>query len=273
MAQEPTEKDLLVEFERAHIPEPFRTHYLTKRHNFLATIQQFPYIWNCFIHLDEIVHREFESMQRLHDPNLMFPMILFMNAHHKMRVAVELGCSTCLPEAHSLVRDAIESAAHAHRLASNPQLLKAWIEKNDGKDGKKAFNREFEQHKATRLFDGLPDLYRLWGEFSEFGAHTNINSIQARFATAQTATDLQFQLNYLGGDPNVLVPALFEMVLVFNEIEKTIFKIAQTRLQLHSELVGMRARFDKEREATRRHVIKTFNLQPPSNASAPANSP
>jgi hypothetical protein len=46
------------------------------------------------MHLDEIVLREFEVMQRLRDPNLMLPMILFMNAHQKMRVALELGCST-----------------------------------------------------------------------------------------------------------------------------------------------------------------------------------
>jgi len=54
------------------------------------------------MHLDEIVLREFEVMQRLRDPNLMLPMILFMNAHQKMRVALELRYSTCLSEAHSL---------------------------------------------------------------------------------------------------------------------------------------------------------------------------
>jgi hypothetical protein len=264
MAREPTENDLLVEFERQQIPEPFRAHYLTKRHNFLATIQQFPYIWNCFMRLDAILQREFEVMQRLRDPHLMLPMILFMNAHQKMRVASELGCSTCLTEAHSVLRDAIESTAHAHRLALNPPLQEVWIGKNDSEDAKKTFNEEFQAYKATRLFDALPDLYKLWGEFSEFGSHTNINSIQARFASVRTTEDLQFHLNYLGAEPKVLVPALFEMVLVFSELEKVLFKVAQKRLHLDNELVDMRTRFDKEKEATRQLVIKTFNLQPPS---------
>jgi hypothetical protein len=78
------------------------------------------------------------------------------------------------------LRDAIESAAHGHRLASDPQLLKVWIEKNDSEAGKKVFKQEFEYNKAMQLFDGLPGLHKLWGQFSEFGSHTNINSITNR---------------------------------------------------------------------------------------------
>jgi hypothetical protein len=231
--QEPTENDLLVEFERQHIPEHYKSYYLPKRHNLFATIRQFPYIWNCFMHLDKIVLREFEVMQRLRDPNLMLPMMLLMNAHSKIRVAFELSCCTCLPEAHSIMRDAIESAAHGHRLASDPVLLKTWIEKNDSDAARKIFSREFEHEKSTRLFDGLPELHRLWKQFSEFGSHTNINSIVSRFLIRQTATDLQYQLNYVGvGDPKILVLALFEMILVFGEIERMLFKLVETRWRL-----------------------------------------
>jgi hypothetical protein len=58
--------------------------------------------------------------------------------------------------------------------------------------------------------------------------------------------------------------ALFEMVLVFTEIEQVLFKLAKGRLQLDNELSDMRARFEKEKEAVRHHIIKTFNVQPPS---------
>ena len=134
MPQEPNENDLLVESERKRIPAHYKPYYLAKRHNLFATIDQLPYVWGCFMHLDDIVLREFETMQRLRDPNRMLPMILLMNAHQKIRIAFELGCSACLSEAHSIMRDAIESAAHGHRLACDPQLLKAWIEKNDSND-------------------------------------------------------------------------------------------------------------------------------------------
>jgi hypothetical protein len=263
--RDPTENDLLVDFERQQIPEHYKSYYLPKRHNLRATIEQFPYIWNCFMRLDEIVQREFDGIQRLRNPNLMLPIVLLMNAHSKVRVAFELSCSTCVPEGHSILRDAIESAAHGNRLASDPQLVKAWIKKNDSEAAKKVFSQEFEDKKAIRLFDTLPELHRLWKQFSEFGSHININSILSKFVVSQTNTDLQFQLNYSGiVDAKQFALVLFEMVLVFAEIEKVIFKLTKDRLQFDHELVDMRDRFAKEKESVRQHIIKTFDVQRPS---------
>jgi hypothetical protein len=259
----PTEHGLLTEFERNTLAGRYKEYYVNKRHNFFSTIQRFPYLWNCFTQLDQIVEREFSSMQRVREPGIMFPTILYMNAHAKMRIAFELGCSTSLPEAHSILRDAIESAAHAHRLASDPKLLMPWMKKNDDEAAKKVFKQEFEHNKAKQLFKGLPELHKLWGQFSEFGSHTNMNSIVSRFVITQTETDLQFGLNYLGGDPAIFVPALFEMILAFSLIEKMLFKLAQTRLALDPQLVDMRTEFEKEKEATRVLVIKTFGLKRP----------
>src|SRR5258706_15730129 len=47
-----------------------------------------------------------------------------------------------------ILRDAIESVAHANRIAADPALLKAWVEKNDGKTALEAFKKEFEHDKA-----------------------------------------------------------------------------------------------------------------------------
>lgn len=262
---EPTENDLLVEFERQQIPEHYKPFYVPKRHNLFATIQQFPYIWNSFMNLDKIVLREFEAMQRLRDLGLVLPMVLLMNAHAKIRIAFELACSTAVPEAHSILRDSIESAAHGHRLASDPQLLKPWLEKNDSEAAKKVFSQEFEYEKASRLFDGLPELHKLWKQFSEFGSHVNINSILSRFEIRQTETDMEYRLNYTGvSEAKLFAMALLEIVLVFGEIEKVIFKLGEDRLQLDHELAAMRTRYDAEREAVRRHIIRTFHIQPPS---------
>jgi hypothetical protein len=115
------------------------------------------------------------------------------------------------------------------------------------------------------LFDGLPELHKLWKQFSEFGSHININSIISKFVVSQTDTDMQFQLNYSGvADAKVFAMVLFEMVLVFGEIEKVILKLAKDRLQFDHELLDMRSRFEKEKEDVRQHIIKTFHVQPPS---------
>ena len=75
---------------------------------------------------------------------------------------------------------------------------------------------------------------------------------------------MEYGLHYLGGDPKILVPALFEMILVFNAIEGVLFNLARTRLEFDTELVDMRAKFDKEKEAARALIIKTFKISPPS---------
>jgi hypothetical protein len=262
---DPTENDLLVEFERQRIPEHYKPFYAAKRHNLFATIEQFPYLWNCFMHLDKIVLRELETMQRMRDLSLVMPMMLLINAHAKIRIAFELACSAAVPEAHSILRDSIESAAHGHRLASDPQLLKLWLEKNDSESAKKVFSQEFEHEKATRLFDALPELHKLWKQFSEFGSHVNINSILSRFEIKRADTDMEFRLNYTGViDAKVFALVLFEIVLVFGEIEKVIFKLGKDRLQLDHELTAMRARYEAEKETVRQHIIKTFHVQPPS---------
>jgi hypothetical protein len=261
---EPTEKDVLTEFEQQQIPEHYKGYYKNKRHNFFSTIQQFPYIWSCFTHLDKIVQREFEDMQRLTNPNMQFPMVLLMNGHAKVRIAIELACSTSFPEAQSIMRDAIESIAHAHRLASDPSLLKPWLEKQDGEAAREVFKNEFELYKAQRLFKELPELHDFWKRYSEWGSHTNLESIVSRFMHQTTDTDLVLRLNYLGGEPRTLVPALFELVIVFSLIEKTIFKLNKDRLHLDSELVTMREQFEVEKEATRQHVIREFKIPPPA---------
>ena len=41
----------------------------------------------------------------------MFPVVLYMNAHAKMRISMELAFSNCVPEARSILRDAVETVA------------------------------------------------------------------------------------------------------------------------------------------------------------------
>jgi len=264
-APEFSEKDLLAGFEQVHISSHYKSYYMTKRHNFFATIQQFSYLWNSYMLMDRILCREFEIMMELRAPQLMLPMVLFMNAHAKMRVAFELGSAGCLSEAHSILRDAIESVAHANRIASDPSLLKPWIEKNDGMTALESFKKEFEHDKTKRLFDGLPELHQLWKQFSEFGSHTNLNSIVSRFVIEQTPTHLQYRLNYCGAEPGMAVMVLFEMILSFDQMESCIFKVCQDRLKLDLELPGMRSQFALEKEKVRAHITKTYNVQRPAS--------
>ena len=116
----PTESDLLTQFER-QFPTPYKDYYLTKRNNLFASIQNLPKLWECFMSLDKIFCREFEDMARATNVYKGFALLLFMNAHAKMRIAMELGLSSCLMEAHSGVPTLDE--ANKYGTESNTEIV------------------------------------------------------------------------------------------------------------------------------------------------------
>ena len=71
----------------------------------------------------------------------LFPVMLYINAHAKIRVSIELALSGCLAEARSILRDGIEFVAHAHTMLNRPELQEVWLSKNDEQ---KAFSTAFE---------------------------------------------------------------------------------------------------------------------------------
>jgi len=255
------EKDLLTSLER-QFSAHYKEYYLAKRNNLFASIQAFPRLWECFMLLDKIYCREFDDMSRATNLYKSFALLLFINAHAKMRIAMELGMSACLMEAHSIVRDSIESVAHGHRV-QDPALLKVWLERNNGAAEKKAYQKEFWDDKTKGLFKGLDQLHALWKQYSEIGSHTNITSLSERFQQEETATDVHWRLHYTGSNPDVLAGSLFSMLAVFGVMEEIVYKVYEDRLRLDDELCKMRQDFSQRRERLRNHMIKALKLSPP----------
>jgi Family of unknown function (DUF5677) len=153
------ETDLLVPFEIANIPREYREYYSIKRNNFFWSIQSFPEMWSYYLALDDIWLREINDLEAANGPERAFPLMLFVNAHAKIRICIELALSGCFQEARSILRDAIECTAHAHHMLKDPALLRMWLGKYEG-DNKKAFKKSFEEYKAEGLFKGLDELYQ-----------------------------------------------------------------------------------------------------------------
>jgi hypothetical protein len=264
----PTEADLLTQFER-QFPTPYKDYYLTKRNNLFASIQNFSKLWECFMVLDKIFCREFEDMDRATDLYKGFALLLFMNAHAKMRIAMELGLSSCLMEAHSIVRDSIESCAHGYRI-QDPMLLEIWLKRDDGPPAQKAYKKEFWDNKAQGLFKGLDQLYGLWKQYSEIGSHTNVVSVSERFTQHKTETDVQWMLNYTGTKPDVLAASLAMMLMVFDLMENVIYKVYEDRLKLDDGLDKMRTGFHKEKEIIRQKTMATLKQAVSTGSAARA---
>jgi hypothetical protein len=258
------EADLLTKFEQEMLCDPYKGYYVAKRNNFFASIEGFKDLWDCFMLSNTIWMREFEDMRIVKDTGRMFPPILFMNGHLKMLIAMELGFSCCLTEAYSILRDAIESVVHGHRLFSDAALQTIWLKRIDGGTAGEDFNREFWHSKEDKLFDGLPELFDRWKRYSDIGAHTNINSIMSRFAVQEDSKDVTWQVRYTGVELRMLIPALFEMLLAFSEMEQVFYGDCEDRLKLDTALVDLRTKFQSDKEALRRKIIRTFNIQPPA---------
>jgi hypothetical protein len=257
--------DLLFPVERKSIPEHYRPYYLAKRINFFAGVQGSPDLWRYYQLLDAILFDEFQDMATSHDPNRMFPLALFFNAHAKIRISIELAFARCMEEARSILRDAIETAVYAHHMHDDPELQKIWLSKDDGPKAAKEFTEAFEKDKKKRSFKGLPELYDRWGHLCETGAHSTPQAIISRFKFEQTEKSVRYQLNYTGVEDREWEPETFTLLLTVSSIEKIVFSDYKARLQFDENLIRNRALGDALREKLRQHIIKKHNIVPPQS--------
>jgi hypothetical protein len=260
----PKESELLVKFETENIPPEYREYYATKRQNFFASIQNFPEMWRYYILLDKIWMREFGDLGTAPDPEKMFPLMLYFNAHAKMRIAMELAFSGCMAEARSILRDAIEFVAHAHTMVKDAELQKIWLSKNDGKAALEEFKDAFERHKRAGVFEGLDEFHRVWGELSETGSHATLNAMCDRFVCVTLDDHIEFRLNYTGLDLRMWALSLFSMLLTCFTMEQTLFNDYDDRLKLDDELRRMRDEFENFKERVRDKMKSQYDVQPPS---------
>lgn len=242
------------------MPAEYMEYYSFKRNNFFASIQKFRDQWNYYLKLDAIWMREFRALTPATDPNTIFPITVYMNAHLKIRVAIEMALAGSMPEARSIMRDAVEYAAHAHHMLKNPAKQEIWLNKLDDQ---KAWNAEFWNDKPMMLFDGLPDLYRVWKHLSNMGSHANIVSMCERFHTDEVNGQTQFNVAYVGLDEKTWAVGLFDLLLHDFMMEEMLFKDYQTRLQFDETLLKKRAAFEVYKEQLRSAIAARYNLKPP----------
>jgi len=211
--------------------------------------------------LDQAWLREFEALKPS-SPNRAFPILIYINANAKVRIALELAFTGCMSEARSILRDAVEFAAHAHHMLKNPDIQKVWLNKNSDED---AFKKEFWYSKETGLFAGLDELYDVWCQLSEIGSHANLNSICERVRMEEVDGRPEVYLSYTGLPEKPWATGIFTMLLVDFKMEETLFKDYEMRLQFDEKLLVMRAEFEIYKERLRADVISHYKIKPPDS--------
>lgn len=280
MSKEPQETDVLVPFEIGNFPTEYREYYGTKRHNLFAMIQKHREMWNYFHMIDQIIFREIDDLQISKDPNTHLPRAFFINAHAKIRIAIELAFQGCMQECRSILRDAVEWTAYGHYMLGDPTLPKIWLEKDDD-SAQKMFKEKFDKDKKNNLFKGLPGLYQKHGELSEGGSHPTPSSLYSRIVLYETPTEHGMSVYYSGvRDEAAWAKELFSRLLTCFVIEDTFYNDFQARLKLDFKLMDMRREFSDHKEQLRQFLIKKYNINAPvayptkNRAAAPVgNSP
>ncbi len=187
MADVPRESDVLVPFEIANIPTEYRDYYGMKRQNMFATIQKHPAFWTYFHMLDQIMYREIKDLEVSTDPTNHLPRIFFINAHAKVRIAIELAFQGCIQECRSILRDAVEWAAFGHYLNSDPALQTIWWEQHQPA-GKSVYKAQFVDNKRLTLFAGQDELYQKFRQLSDAGSHPTPMSLSGRLFSGHSLT-------------------------------------------------------------------------------------
>lgn len=247
---------LLLPFEDASLREPYREYFTTKRQNFKNIIGQVPEMWDCFQRLDAVWSRDLDNMKTI-EKSRVLTLLLFRHSHQQFRIAFELGCSSALTEALSIMRGCIDSGMIAHKIYREPQLLAVWAHKNDGKAEAKLFRDTF---KSSNLFPaqyGLDKLQSFYRDYSEFGTHPGVGALSLHGVSNDGQN---WQHSYLETGTRI-VAFLFRMLEASEMVENACFEGFKDRLNLDASLIGMRSELTRRTDEAAAVVRQILSFQ------------
>ncbi len=246
----------LLPAEEKNLRGPYREYFITKRTNYLNVVRDLPELWDCFLRLDEIWARGLDNMRVVTEKERPPLIAMFRHSHQQFRIAFELGFSTAITEAWSIMRGSIDTAMVAHKMFREPNLLAVWLRKNDGKAERKVYNDAF---KSANLFPaqyGLAKLQSFYREYSEMGTHPGYGAIALHTRIEARTTGQDWNHTYLETDGKRAVAFLFQMLEAATLVEGACFKCFEDRLKLDSDLMNLRMKLEKCAKDTAR-VINT----------------
>jgi hypothetical protein len=256
----------LFPIERELFHSEYQKFFLAKRQNFFVTLTAFRDPWEALQLLNDVLMREHSNLEHLTDHTQVLPKTIFSAAHARFLTAIELGFSCCIGDAYSILRDGIESVAHAHRLFKDPAAAAAWSAKHQGEAELRAHDKIFKWDKKKNLFpDDVPalnHLYTYYAHFCELATHTSVSSIGKDFIDLSTEGTLRWGLAYFETNPQRLAGFLNALLQVSAHMEEVFYGCFEGRLKLDPELGRMRSDFLKVRQQQSQRLMAIYNQAP-----------
>jgi hypothetical protein len=253
--------------EKECFHKDFLEYFKGKRQNFFLTLTTFRPLWDCLQLLNDIWMRESSDLEHLTEQTHLLPKIIFASAHARFLTAIELGYSCCIGDAYSVVRDGIESVAHAHRIFKDPAAAAAWSAKHRGEAELKEHDKIFKWDKKKNLFPddvpGLSQLQTYYGLFCELATHTSVTSIGKNFEDMSVEGVLRWGFHYFETNPQRLAGFLNALLQVSAHMEEVFDGCFEPRLNFDPELGRMRAQFLLGRQRQTHYLMGIYNQAPP----------
>lgn len=177
--------------------------------------------------LNDILTREHSNLEHLRDETQVLPKTTFAAAHARFLTAIELGFFCCIGDAYSILRDAIGSVAHAHRILEEPAAAAAWSAKHQGEPELKAHDKILKWDKKKNLFpDDVPALRQLdtyYAHFCELATHTSVSSIGKSFKDRSNTGTLRCGFEYFETNPQRLAGFLNALLQLSAHMEEVFY--------------------------------------------------
>ena len=259
----PNEEYLLLPYERQAIHGNYREYLQYKRNNHFANLQNSPALWEMFEKIDSVWIADLRGLTDSKDRNKYIPAALYVNAHIKMRVTIELAFNSQLQEAKSILRDAVEHVAFAHHMLKDKAYQIAWLRKDEpGKQ--QAFEEFFVKDKQGKLFGDMPELHQAWGHLSGTGAHASISGLTNRLKFEETETTQSMRLSYTGVvDMDMWEKEVFTFLLTCYTMEKVLHGDYSDELANNDDLRIARNQAEAFKEHLRAALKVKHNVQAP----------
>jgi hypothetical protein len=190
----------------------FRGYFLTKRYNFVATINNHPEISVLYFRLDQSWIEALERLEYLQNHDWIVPTQLTIFCFRELRLAAELLFSCCTTPGNSHLRTAIESFAQAHKIMREPELGSVWLAREENRA---EYDKHFRFNFKDNMFpenSGFDQLHRIWKLLCDAGPHPNVNSLGISSSTKISGNEVNWRLEFFEVDQREITSNILMML-------------------------------------------------------------
>lgn len=215
----------------------FRRYFLTKRYNFVATINNYRDLSDLYFRVDQNWIDAIAAIGHNQNENWIVPAQLTIFCFRELRLGAELLFSCCTTLGYSHLRTAIESFVQAQKILRQPELGIVWLSRDSNIA---EYNRHFKEKFKASLFpdnSGLAHLHGIWQMLCDAGPHPNVTSLGISSTTTTSDTDVLWRLEFFEVDQGEITKNILLLIMCALDMFKSTYSSFHDRLSNEPEML------------------------------------